>query len=288
MDDCLTAQAHPLSAFKQDESTMPQSWTELTDCVHERACSLRLGVSAISPNGDAWNFDGDAQLPSASTAKIPIMICIFQMLDAGVLDLNARYTLCDEDKANGAGILRHMSRDLSLTLRDLLYLMIAISDNTATNYLIRTAGMACINATMHELGMTQSILARYMVGRLALDGEQENIATANDYALAVHALVSGKAATRASCDAMMALLRLQQNNRRIGRYIPAGDGYSWGSKNGTNPGVTHDIGFVTSPAGTLTLAVLVCDAADEVTGEEIVADIARAALRDVFENFPGG
>ena len=265
---------------------MSQTWKTLVRRIEAHAQNVRLGVSAITPNADTWCYCGDTQFPSASAAKIPIMISIYRMLDAGRLSLDTDYVLSDADKANGAGVLRHLSKGLTLRLRDLLYLMIAISDNTATNLLIHTAGMGNINATMRELGMVNSRLSRLMVGRLATEGEQENLATANDYALATHAIVSGEAASQTACEAMMALLSLQQNNRRIGRYVPVDDRYAWGSKNGTNPGITHDVGFVSSPAGTLSLAVLVCDAPDEVTGEAIIADITAAALQDVFPEDP--
>ena len=73
-----------------------------------------------------------------------------------------------------------MRTGIVLTLSDLIYLMTSISDNTATNFLIRNVGIHRISATMQELKMNNSNLSRCFVGRLAIEGEQKNIANPND------------------------------------------------------------------------------------------------------------
>ena len=158
-------------------------------------------------------------------------------------------------------------------------LMIAISDNTATNILIDLAGMDRINDTMRSLGMVGSILGRPMVGRLAIEGEQENLATPDDYARAVGAIVGGSAASKEACRAMMVALERQQNHRRIGRHVPGESGYRWGSKTGTNTGIVNDVGYVAAPVGTMCIAVYCRGVESEVDGEEIIAEVARAAMR---------
>ena len=257
-------------------------WNALSQQVQGCRSDVELGVSVIAPDGSRWQHNGDLVFASASTAKIAIMVAIHRMLDRGDVTLDTAYVLRDEDKAGGSGVLRHLRRGLRLTLADLLYLMIAISDNTATNQLIRIASMAEINATMKSLGMSRSALSRLMVGRLAIDGEQENLASANDYATLMQAIIAGKAATRASCQAMMSLLSLQQNRHRIARYVPSDERFRWGSKNGTNPGITHDVGFVSLNGETMVIAVYISGIDDEVCAEQLIADIALAAMRSAL------
>src|SRR5690606_31394672 len=129
---------------------------------------------------------------------------------------------------------------MTFTLNDLIYLMISISDNTATNLLIRMAGMENVTNTMHELGMSNSRLVREMKGRAAQGDEPENWAAPLDYVTVVKAILDGRAATRESCDAMIAMLQKQQNRRRIARYLPVRDDVRWGSKTGTVKGATND------------------------------------------------
>ncbi|MCY4452691.1 MAG: class A beta-lactamase-related serine hydrolase [Immundisolibacterales bacterium] len=258
---------------------MSVDWTILGETVDELGGSCDIGVSVISPRSETWSRQGDVRFPSASTAKIPIMIEVYRMLDRGEIGLDDLHRLRACEKSRGSGVLRFLHAGLELSLADLLHLMMSISDNTATNILIELAGMDRINATMQSLGMNASILGRPMVGRLAIEGEQENLATPDDYTRAVAAIVKGEAASTGACQAMLATLERQQNARRIGRHVPTGGTYRWGSKTGTNAGIVNDVGFVAGPVGTMLIAVYCRGTESEVAGEEIVAGIARTAMR---------
>jgi beta-lactamase class A len=137
--------------------------------------------------------------------------------------------------------------------------------------------MDSVNRTMRELEMPNSVLAREMKGRPAIAGEGENWATPNDYANALLAILDGTAASADSCRAMLDLLTKQQNRRRIARYLPEGEGVRWGSKTGSVKGVTNDVGFVTTEAGTLVIAVFCEGFPDQHLGEQAIGEVARAA-----------
>lgn len=257
---------------------MAIDWTILMRSVEAHQRDADIGVSVVAPSGEHWAHNGDVQYPSASTAKIPIMIEIYRLVDRGAIALDDMHLLRTAGKSPGSGVLRHLHAGLTLSLADLLYLMISISDNTATNMLIELAGMDRINTTMRVLGMSSSILGRPMLGRLAVEGEQENLATPNDYTRVLDAIFRGVAASPAACSAMVATLERQQNRRRIGRHVPAHADYRWGSKTGTNDGIVNDVGFVCGQAGRMLIAVYCRGIADEVTGEHVIADIARKAM----------
>ena len=257
---------------------MAIDWTPLAECVTGLSREADIGVSVVAPDGTAWAAQGDVPFPSASTAKIPIMIEVWRMIDRGEAALDDVHPVSRADKSNGSGVLRLMHAGLPLSLADLLYLMMAISDNTATNMLIRLAGMDRINATMRELGMTGSVLGRLMVGRLAIEGEQENLATPQDYTRVIDAIFTGRAASPEACKAMIETLERQQNARRIGRFVPNADGYRWGSKTGSNTGVVNDAGFVIGPQGRMLISVYLRGIDDMVEGERLIATITRAAM----------
>jgi beta-lactamase class A len=206
------------------------------------------------------------------------MIELFRQIDAGTQSLDHRHTLRPEDKATGGGIILHLHDGIEFTLGDLAYLMMSISDNTATNILIEQVGMAQVNATMRRLGMANSTLGRKMRGRAVLDSEQENWAVPNDYATVIAALLGNRAASAAACAQMVALLEKQQNDRRIARHLPRVDRPRWGSKTGSLPGVVNDVGFVMTARGPLILAVYCERPADPLAGEAIIGEISRAAL----------
>jgi hypothetical protein len=109
-------------------------------------------------------------------------------------------------------------------------------------------------------------------------------ATPNDYAGAIAAILDGKAASEESCKAMTALLETQQNRRRIARYLPApvplSETIRWGSKTGTTRGVCNEAGFIIGSNGRLIIAVYTEHYADTHVAEQVIGEIARAAMAD--------
>lgn len=240
-------------------------------------CSI--GVAVIGPGGARFAHRGDDVFKSASTIKIAIMIELFRKIDRGDASLEDLYTLRPEDKVPGSGVLQHFHDGAELTIGDVVYLMMSISDNPATNILIDLVGMESVNATMRELGMEKSVLGRTMQGRPANPDERENDATPNEFARMVQSILGHEAASSESCDRMIELLKLQQNGRRIGRYVP--EDVEWGSKTGSYSTVANDAGYVRTEAGTMIVSVFTADLPDMVTGEQIIGDVTRAAMNAV-------
>lgn len=236
-----------------------------------------VGVAIDSSHGWKFQYRGDRRFRAASTVKIPIMIEVFRHVDRGDIALSDRYVVERHDHSVGSGVLHELHEGLVVTIQDLLYLMMSISDNTATNILIDMAGMENVNATMQELGMVRSTLGRKMQGKPAVGEQPENWATAGEYASLVGKLLGDQVASPGSCAQMVAILGKQQNTRRIGRYMPE-NGLHWGSKTGSIRGVTNDVGFASSEAGTVIVSVFCEDLPDMHVGEKFIGDVARQAV----------
>jgi beta-lactamase class A len=258
---------------------MEPDWHEVEEAVRRAEAYGTVGVALEGPGGRRWSQRGDRRFKAASVVKIPLMIEVYRRAEAGALGLDDAHVLADTDRAAGSGVLLHLHAGLAPSIEDLVYLTMSISDNTATNLLIRRVGMAAVNETMRSLGMTGLTLAREMRGRPAEPGEDENWATPDDYARVLRLLLDGHATGPAGTAAMVTMLERQQNGRRIGRYVPDTPGVRWGSKTGGLKGVTNDVGFVTGPGGRLILAVFCEGMADLHVGEQCIGDIARAAMR---------
>jgi len=256
------------------------NWNHVTAAVQSAEAHGTAGVSILAPDGSRWSNHGNRKFRAASTVKIPLMVEIFRQVDRGERSLDDLHTLTAADKAPGSGVLLHLHDGIQVTLNDLVYLTISISDNTATNILIRYATMDAVNAVIAELGMTGSNLGREMKGRPAQAGETENWATPNDYVTVVQAILSNTAASPGSCASMLAMLEKQQNSRRIARFLPEDESIRWGTKTGSIRGVTNDAGFVTTSKGTLVIAVFCEGMPDQHIAEQAIGEITRAALLD--------
>lgn len=242
------------------------------------ATGTTVGVAAMVPSGESFGHHAHQRFVAASTIKICIMIELYRQIDAGRHTLADRRVMRKEDRANGSGIMLHLHEGMEFTVNDLCYLMMSISDNTATNMLIDLVGMDRVNAAMRGLGMTQSVLGRKM-GQFNLGPAHENYATPDEFADAIAAILGHRAASPAACDAMLAMLEKQQNDRRIARHLPRGDGAPhWGTKTGSMPGVTNDVGFVMTSSGPLIVSIYTANQPDRNLAEAQIGDIARAAL----------
>ncbi|MBA3416779.1 MAG: serine hydrolase [Chloroflexia bacterium] len=237
-----------------------------------------VGVAVHGASGKLFARHRDRRFRAASTVKVPILIEAYRQSERGALSLEDRHVLRDEDLVPGSGVLGHLHPGLDLTLADIVFLMIAVSDNTATNLVLDRVGLDAVNATMQALGMRDSLLGRRMLGRLPREGEPENWATPGDYALAIQAISANQAAETASCERMLATLEQQQTIRRISRFLPDGAGIRYGTKPGDLPEVVNDVGFVTTDRGTLAIAVFCENLPDLDDAKRTIGEIARAAL----------
>jgi beta-lactamase class A len=256
-------------------------WGEVARIIADaEAAGMVLGVALRAPDGARFSHNGARRFRAASTVKIAVMIALFRRIDAGLVSLAEPRTVRAAAMVGGSGVIRHLHDGIALTLGDLLYLMMSISDNTATNLLIDVVGMAEVNAVMRALGMTGSTLGRKMLG-VASEAASENWAVPDEFADLTMALFDGRAATVESREKMLAVLELQQNDRRIARHLPREGGPRWGSKTGSLAGVCNDVGFVMTRGGPLVLAVFCEAVADPLEGERVIGDVAAAALRVV-------
>ncbi|HTV92126.1 MAG TPA: serine hydrolase [Verrucomicrobiae bacterium] len=107
-------------------------------------------------------YNAAAVMPAASTIKVPVMVEVFAQLEAGRFQLDRRVTLLESDKDYGSGELCDAPVGSTYTVDELLDKMIDISDNTATNMLIRLVGLRNINRMMNHLGLDQTHLRGYV------------------------------------------------------------------------------------------------------------------------------
>ncbi|QDU57581.1 serine hydrolase [Aeoliella mucimassa] len=111
------------------------------------------------PTGETFAYRADQAMPTASLIKFPIMMATYKAIHEGKLKLEQPITLKEDDQVPGSGVLTtHFSPGLQLSLRDAIQLMIAFSDNTATNLVIDQVGIEETNRLMESLGCDETRL----------------------------------------------------------------------------------------------------------------------------------
>jgi beta-lactamase class A len=101
-------------------------------------------------------IDADSIYETFSIIKIPIMATVLRQAEAGKFSLSDRITLKAADERLPSGVLYTMQPGLNPTIRDLITLMIIISDNAATDLLADKVGRTNVTSFMHDLGLTDT------------------------------------------------------------------------------------------------------------------------------------
>lgn len=216
---------------------------------------------------------GDRPFVAASTIKLLILIAVSRALDAGTLDLSSRIVPDSHTRVGGSGVLNWLSNDLAPTIADHAWLMIAVSDNTASNVLIDAVGLPAIQDVQHDLGLTGTALHRHFMSQKRRPEDPSNSVSASDLTTTLVAIVTGRAASPERCAWMRSLLGDQHYRDGIARHLPPGVDYA--GKTGWQSGIVHDCGLLTGPGGTIALAVLTGGYAEPYPAHELMGTIGE-------------
>lgn len=119
--------------------------------------------------------NADAQFSSASLIKLPVLVSTMMAVAEGILNLKLKFVVdnrfATEEEKSGSGIILHLSSPIELTLYDLCYFMIVVSDNYATDLVIDILGMERINTTLKEIGLKQTCLNNKLSRHTKLAGK---------------------------------------------------------------------------------------------------------------------
>ena len=224
-------------------------------------------------SGASYGIEPDAPVRTASTIKLPIMVECFYEAAEDKLKWTEPIKLTDAEKVSGSGLLQDFSDGDELPLRDVLDLMIVVSDNTATNLILNRIGGNPVNARMAQLGLQQTRVMRKVLGDgtnlkphpsgITDEGAKpENNkwglgrSSPHDMVTILEKLYRGELAGKASSDEMIAVLKRQRDHDGIGRDMKD---VTIASKSGALDHLRSDVGIVYSKGGPIAMAITVED-----------------------------
>ena len=238
-------------------------------------------------SGVAFEYRGAVPMPTASLIKFPVMIEAYRQAHAGQLNLQQAMALKATDKVPGSGILTaHFSPGMNLSIRDAIQLMIAFSDNTATNMVIDQIGLPATTDLMNRLGCPTTRLhakAYKPETSLAPDRTEQfglGSTTSSEMLRLLELLHRRQLVSPAASDAMLEHLLTCEDRDKLSADLP--EGIKLAQKTGTVGGVRTAAGLLETPSGTIALCVLTSHNKDQRTvpenaGNVLCANIARAA-----------
>lgn len=216
---------------------------------------MRLSLAARQlDTGSTLDHDADRPVTAASTIKTLILVAVTRAIDAGDLALDTEITIDDRWRIGGSGVLNWLHPGMVLPVEDLAWLMIAISDNTASNALIETVGLETIQRLATDLRVPSLHLGRRFYGYLPEGETNINEVTARGLTDLLTAIWRDEVASPERCAWMRTLHADQQHRDRLPRCLP--DGVSYAGKTGTLDGFSHDIGVISGPNGQVAVSAL--------------------------------
>src|SRR6202163_4815066 len=226
--------------------------------------------------GMTTGFNAGAEMPAASTIKIPVMVEVFRQLGIRKFDLNTRVKLRRSDKDWGSGDLARACVGSSYPVSRLLDLMIDVSDNTATNMLIRLVGRPHINQEMEELGLTHTRLTDFIRSRGPHIRWSLRSSPA-DMAHLLRKMARKQLIDEWSSGEMLAILSGQQHNGLLPEPLP--EGTQIAHKTGTLHDTLNDVGIVYEGADPYVIAVMTTDLRTLSSGRRFIRGVSRLAYR---------
>jgi len=253
--------------------------------------------------GQTVAIDPDAPVPTASVIKLTILLEAMDEVRDGHASLGEKVVLKKDDQVAGSGVLALMDAPLALTLKDALTLMIAVSDNTATNLMIDRFGLDKINVHTRALGLDGTYLYKkvFRPAQPPVPPDQPKFGlgktTAREMAKVIEriglcrlgstphpaaASASDAARDASLCDAMLTMLRGQFYRDGIPRYIEGMDSSTSGSaianKTGAVDAARGDVGLVASKNGLIAISAFTYENADHSYGSDDEGDLTIAKL----------
>jgi beta-lactamase class A len=235
---------------------------------------------------DTLVINADARFHAASTMKVPVMIQVFRDVDAGRLSLDARVpvtnafrSLVDSavfsvDSADDSDKSLYREIGNEVRMRELVQLMITRSSNLATDLVIERVGPERIRASLHAIGADSMIVLRGVEDGAAYRAGLNNTTTARGLGIVMEAIADGRAASAASCGAMLDILLDNEDRAAIVRGLPRHTHVA--HKTGDITNLRHDAAIVYVHGHPRYVLVVLTSGIPIADANVLIADIARS------------
>jgi beta-lactamase class A len=227
--------------------------------------------------GEHYFLHEDEVFAQASSIKITVLANLYLQAQEEKLKLTDLYTVQSSDLVPDSDIMNGLTPGVTrVTLRDLATMMVAVSDNSATNVLIDRVGMQNVNAMLDSFGLTHTRLRRKMMDLEAAKQGRENISTPREMMTLLDAIYHGKVLNKQSTDDFFKMLSTNKDSF-IPRDLPPD--LKVANKPGELEAVRNDSGIVFVKGRPYVICVMTAFLRDEREGEEAISKVSLDAWR---------
>ena len=277
---CLAESASAQTSPPPPTEKQTVLWMKLEQSILDIDRSLDgvMGVAIVDlTDGHKYLLHANDVYPQASSIKICVLAELYRQAQQGKLKLTDLYTVNASDLVQDSDIMGGLTPGVTqITLRDLATMMVAVSDNSATNVLIDRVGMDNVNAFLNAQGLRDTRLRRKMMDLKAAAEGRENVSTPNEMLNLLQALYRGEILNKEMTDDFFRVLSTHKDSW-IPRNLP--DDLKIADKPGALEGVRNDSGVIFVDRRPYVLCVMTTYLHRERDGEEAISNISLAAWR---------
>lgn len=237
-------------------------------------------------------INADEAFHAASTMKTPVMVEVFRQAALGKLSLDDSIQVKNEfksivdgsafsmaiDRDGGEGLYEYLNK--KRTIRQLVFEMITVSSNLATNILIDLVKAENAQNTMLSLGAKNIKVLRGVEDMKAFEKGLNNTTTARDLMIIFEQIAKGSVVSKEACREMTDILLCQKFQEVIPAKLPKG--VKVAHKTGSVDGIKHDSGFVILPDGRKYVLVLL---SKNLTDMDKATEVLSSVSKIVYDYF---
>jgi len=298
---CLCGSAYSQTVNK-DDAALRAKLVEIAAAHHGKVALYAVNLATHTTVG----LHADEEVQTASVIKLVILFEAMEQVRSGKAHWDEKITLPAGYGVGGSGVLTFFDAPLTLTLKDVLTMMIVMSDNTATDLAIDRLGIDNINGRIAWMGLQHTHLYKRIgkpaTGPMPPDQPKFGLGKTTpremamlmqhiqqcDLTLPTEAVTAADVTRdKAICNVGVTMLRKQFYRDTIPRYLEKLDSSETGSgiasKTGSLDAVRADVAIVAGKSGPMVLSIFTYDNTDhswtvDNEGEVTIAKLARAIV----------
>jgi beta-lactamase class A len=270
--DLVASNLIPLPVASKLGQELTSLKTKIQTLAAQYAPDLTPGVFLVDlDTGGYVDLNGTTVFPAASTIKVPILVALLQDIDAGKVRWDENLVMLEADLAEGSGDMEEMPPGTKFSVLETATNMITISDNTATNMIIRKMGGAdTLNQRFQSWGMTHTIIRNPLA-----DLTGTNTVSPKELTNLLVWVSRGNMVSLRSRDRFLEIMRGTISDTLIPSGV-ADERAVIGHKTGTLDHVLGDTAIIDMPSGKrFALTVLVKRPTDADSARELIVQITR-------------
>ncbi|WP_107666878.1 serine hydrolase [Cyanothece sp. BG0011] len=277
-----TKEEKPEKVTPKSSATIPVS-EELT-ALKEKIQKIDAKYPNVKPqawfidldNGAYVTYNGTQPIPAASTIKIPVLVAFFQEVDKGNIHLDQMLTMTKDVMVSGSGDMQYMQENKKFPAIEVARKMIVISDNTATEMLVKQiGGKEVLNQRFKEWGMKNT-----EINNILPDLEGTNKTSSEDLSKLLARIERGDLISARSRDRLISIME----GTRTRTLLPQGleKQANIAHKTGDIGTIIGDAGIIDMPTGKRYIGAVFAERAyDDIAGRHLIQEISRT----VYQHF---